>query len=383
MRQRTPRRSYRTHSPMAGPLRVVAKTGPEEGRRHNRALVLQKLFSDGPASRADLARATGLTRVTISDLVSDLIADGFATELGIRERQRTGKPARLVGLSTDRWHVLALDLSREHKLVGARMTLDGQVRTQRELDVRDFSGEDLALRATELASKLAADSEVPVLGVGVATPGIVDDQGRVLEAPNLGWADLPLGERLRDACDAPVFVDNDANTLALGLHTFYGMGAGGLLAIAVQSGVGVGLVVGGVLLAGDQKAAGEIGHITVDPEGRLCACGRRGCLETVVGSQSLRRALAEESGDAPLRRAGVALGGVLAPIVSALNVGDVVVSGPGDLIGPPFVNAVAATVRERTLEAVSRDLSVVPAPDEDVALRGAETLVLGARLAIS
>ena len=154
-----------------------------------------------------------------------------------------------------------------------------------------------------LAAELIGLADRPVLGIGVGSPGVVDADGTVIAAPNLGWADVPLAAGLRDALGLPVFVANDANAAVLGEHTFGDTGDGGLMVIRVGTGVGAGLVLEGTLLHGNRAAAGEIGHVVVDPDGERCACSRRGCLETLLAVPQLRRRLAEGDPDGDAHRA--------------------------------------------------------------------------------
>ncbi len=319
-------------------LRPTAKVLPGHGRAHNRSMVLQHLFHSGPWSRADLARATGLTRVTVSDLVGSLMAEGLVTELGLRSEGKVGKPGTLVGLRTDAFQIVAVDLADDELMHGAVLDLSGEVRTRRSAAVAGREGESAVEALLDLCRDLVAAATMPVLGVGVGSPGVIDPSGTVLQAPNRGWFDLPLAERLAADLGVPVHVANDANTAALGEYT-YGGASGSLLVLTVGEGVGAGIVLDGALVQGHQHAAGELGHVTaVDerddidgaPLGRPqpCACGRRGCLETVLSVPALRRRVEGLDGaaaEAALAAVGRRLGIVLAPVVSALNLSEVVV----------------------------------------------------------
>ena len=119
-------------TPVGRPLRPSGKLLQEDARRHHRALLLQALFRDGPASRADLARATGLTRVTVSDLVGEMVAEELVEELGAPVESRVGKPPTLVGIAADSTHIVALDLSPDDRILGAVVNLAGQVITRIE-----------------------------------------------------------------------------------------------------------------------------------------------------------------------------------------------------------------------------------------------------------
>src|SRR3954471_16937863 len=172
-----------------GPGRVLrqgTKVLPEHARGHNRSLLLQTLFHQGAMSRADLSRETGLTRVTISDLIAELISDGFVVEKGVREASGPGKPAILVDLDRDGHRIVGIDLSGSDSFVGAVLTVDGDIVARRHVPVPDVEG-DVVGTVVALARELVAESHAPVLGIGVGTPGVVDDHGVILTAPNFRW----------------------------------------------------------------------------------------------------------------------------------------------------------------------------------------------------
>jgi predicted NBD/HSP70 family sugar kinase len=367
-------------------LRATSKVLPEHARAHNRSLVLQHLFHEGPTSRADLARATALTRVTISDLVSVLITEGLVEELGTRPGQRVGKPAILVGLRTDAYQIVAVDLTEHRHMRGAVLSLTGEMMVRRELDIDGRTGDELVDLLTRFVRRLVAAAIHPVIGVGVGSPGIIDLDGRVVEAPNRGWYDVPLAAILGERLGLPVHVANDANTAALGEFT-YGGATGSMLVVTVGAGVGAGVVVDGVRVHGQGDAAGEIGHVTVVDDGDQCACGRTGCLETVLSVPALRRAIAnknKEDSDAALASAGRVLGVTLAPVVSALNLTEVLLSGPRGLLDGALREAALDTIRQRTMPAINSGLQLrMAALDEDVVLAGAAVLVLSAQLGVS
>ena len=368
-------------------LRPTAKVLPEHARLHNRALVLQTLFHSGPSSRADLARETALTPVTVSDLVADLVAEELVEELGVRAEARVGKPARILGLRADAAHIVSLDLSDESAMLGAVLDLSGTVLHRRAAPLRRRTGEAAVAAVLELCRELVALATRPVLGVGVGSPGVVDPDGVVLQAPNLGWQKLPLRDRLTEALGLPVHVANDANTAALGEHTFGGAAGSGLMLVRIGRGVGAGLLLDGALLGGHHYAAGEIGHVIVDERGAPCACGRRGCLETVVGAPALRAAIAGSTpagAAAALTAAGRRLGIALAPVVSALDLREVVLSGPADLLGGPLQDAAVAAIRKRTIPVVGDDVELrLASLGDDVVLAGAAVLVLSGQLGVS
>ena len=368
-------------------LRQGAKVLPEHARGHNRSLVLQTLFHQGAMSRADLSRETGLTRVTISDLVAELIADGFVAEMGVREASGPGKPAILVDLDHAGHRIIGLDLSGSDTFIGAVLTLDGGIVARREVAVP--AADALVDTVVELARALVAESHAPVLGVGVGTPGVVDDRGVILTAPNFGWAGFDLEGALRNALGVPVLVANDANAAVLAEYTFGGA-PDDVLLVKVGRGVGSGLLLAGQPMRGSRFAAGEIGHVTVGTDGGpQCACGKVGCLEAWLSVPSLTSRLNAVADPAAhegiLRDAGERLGIALAPVVGALDVSEIVLSGPPELLGGSLAEQTVETLRARTL-APSVDEGVrvrMTEQGQDIVLRGAAVMVLSGQLGVS
>lgn len=378
-------------------LRSVGAAQPAAARTHNRSVVLQALFHNGPQSRAQLARATGLTRVTTSSVVEELIDSGLVIEIGPEARPgKVGKRATLVGISDGTWQIASISLTNDGTLSGAILSLSGQVVHRHTEHGRLSSGEEGVVDLVAFCRRVVADADHAILGLGVSSPGIITPGGLVEEAPNRGWYDLPLSTRLEDALGVPVLVANDANCAALGEFTFGGADGAGLLRLLIGYGLGAGLVIGETLVRGARDAAGEIGHVTVVDERDddevlgpplTCACGRRGCLETLLSEPALRRAQSDLDRDAldrHLRAVGSRLGRVLASVVSMLNVTEVVASGPDDLLGGTLIEAAETAIRERTLPRSHRSLHVrLSRLGDDGALRGAAVLVLSDRLGIA
>ncbi|MGN6198842.1 ROK family transcriptional regulator [Humibacter sp.] len=367
-------------------LRVTSKALPEHNRQHNRSLLLQTLMHDGAMSRADLARESGLTRVTVSDLVSELASEGLISELGPRTDARVGKPAQLIGLNENAYHVVTLDLSASDRFTGAIVAIDGRIVHRAEAPLDDASGSDALAKAIGLARELVKRSTVRLLGIGIGTPGVVDPTGVVLSAPNLDWAGLDLAGAFRTEFGVPVHVGNDANAAALAIHTFH-EAAPSFMLVEIEHGVGAGLVIGDILVEGSNRNAGEIGHLVVDENGELCACGRRGCLEQIVAVPHLRARLGSAgpaTREAVLSEAGRSLGLAIAPIVAALGLDDVVLSGPRDLIEGPLLDSALEIVRSRTLSTVGDGPRMSIANDShDLVLLGAAVFVLSAELGVS
>lgn len=370
-------------------LRQGTKVLPEQARGHNRSLVLQTLFHGGAMSRADLARETALTRVTISDLVGELISDGFVSEKGVREASGPGKPAMLVDLDRNGHRIIGIDLSGSDTFVGAVLTLGGDIVARREI-AQPARSDGVIESVVQLARDLVADSHAPVLGVGVGTPGVIDDRGVVLTAPNLGWAGFDLEGVLTEALGLPVLVANDANAAVLAEYTFGGA-SDDVLLVKVGRGVGSGLLAGGQPVRGSRFAAGEIGHVTVGTDGGpVCVCGKVGCLEAWLSAPALSARLAAAGGDSDasaresiLRDAGERLGIALAPVVGALDLPEIVLSGPAGLLDGPLAEQAVQTLHARTL-AQFHDVRVrMSEQGADIVLRGAAVMVLSGQLGVS
>lgn len=367
-------------------LRSRSKVLPEHARGHNRALVLQTLYHAGAMSRADLSRETGLTRVTISDLVAEFIADGIVVEMGIRETVGPGKPPILIDIDRVGHQIVGIDLSGPTAFVGAVLSLDGEVLERREVPRPVAADGDAAYAATlELARTLVAAATQPVLGVGIGTPGVVRPDGLVLSSPNLGWTNLPLEAKLSVDLDLPVLVRNDANAAVLAEYTF-GDAKADFMLIKIGRGVGAGLITGSQPLLGSRFAAGEIGHVVVGTDGGpRCACGKEGCLEAWLSVTRLNAAIDAdpESAGEILRDAGTRMAIGIAPIVAALDLSEVVLSGPAELLDGILIDAAVETLHARTLQGVFEDVQIRLTRQDDIVLRGAAVMVLSSQLGVS
>lgn len=323
--------------------------------------------------------------MTISDLVFDLIAEGLIIERGLREVTGPGKPATLIDIAREAHQIIAVDLSTPAPMRGAVMTLDGVVVARKDVQAPRIAGEDAVTAAVRLVRDLLELSTAPVLGVGIGSPGVVDNDGRVLSAANYEWTDVPLRERIAAAVTVPVVVANDANAAVLAEYTF-GESSPDSLLVRVDLGVGSGLLAGGRPLTGHHRAAGELGHVTVGTDGGPpCPCGKSGCLEAWLAEPALRARLQAAEGDeSVLVDAGERLGIALAPVVGVLDLSEIVLSGPVDLLDGPLREAATETLRRRTLAQFHSDVTVrMTRQGADIVLRGAAVMVLSSQLGVS
>jgi predicted NBD/HSP70 family sugar kinase len=370
-------------------LRPKAKVLPEHARSHNRSLVLQTLYRSGERSRADIARETGLTRVTISDLVAELLTEGLVVELGQRESARPGKPAVLLDINRTAYQIIGIDLSEHATFRGAVLDLDGRILERAEIPLASSTGDEATAKVVALTERLVALATAPILGIGVGSPGVVDLTGTVLTAANLGWVDEHLQDILHERTGLPVVVANDANVAVLAEHG-YGDAAGDMMLVTIGHGVGAGLLVAGALVYGSRFAAGEIGQVMVGTDlGLEVTYNRDQVLEHWLAvpllEQRIREAEAAGGSAGPiLREAGQRLGIALAPVVGALNLSEIVLSGPTELLDGPLAQATIETLRNRTMAEFHGNLTLrMTTQGQDIVLRGAAVLVLSGQLGVS
>jgi len=345
-------------------------------RRHNLGVVLRHVAERGPRSRAAIAQETGLNKTTVSSLVGELIDFGLVRETEVELRGTVGRPAlpvelsgrRVVGLGlelgVDFLAVRAADLAGEERH-GALVTTDNRGRP-----VDDVLDELARLADDALAA--VREQDLLTAGAVIALPGLVDSDGRLLVAPNLGWTGVSVPELLAERLGRPPFPIEAENEANLGALAELWEGAGreftDFIYVSGELGIGAGLIIGGELFRGAHGFGGELGHTTVDPEGALCACGNRGCLETRVALGALLSAagldpgarvgdLAERAGDgdervlAALADAGHWLGVGVASAANLMNPGGVVVGGYLATLAPWLMPGLQEELDQRVLSA--------------------------------
>lgn len=346
-------------------------------RAHNLALVLQTVANspDRP-SRAAIATATGLTRATVSALVDDLIAGGLLTEHDPAPRTGAGRPAASLALSAGGPAGLGLEINVDY-LAACVVDLTGTMRHRfvAHADQRPASpAAALAAlgRVAGQARDAAAADGLPLAGATLAVPGLVAPGGLVRVAPNLGWQDVDAPALLRDVpalAELPLAIDNEANLAALGELRADG-GEPTFLYVSGEIGIGAGLVLDGELYRGGRGWSGEIGHVTVYPDGRPCRCGANGCLEQYAGQEAV-------AADAEL--AAAALGIALAAVVNLLDIGVIVLGGAYAPELPRLRAGIEAELHRRVLTAELAPVTLRAARlGADAAMRGAADTVIRA-----
>jgi predicted NBD/HSP70 family sugar kinase len=375
-------------------VRSGAGTNQEAVRRHNLGTLLGHVHLLGRVSRADLTSLMGLNRSTIAGLVGELQGLGLAEQVRSEAvRNGAGRPSPDVGPAPDGAHVLAVDV-RVDGLAVARVGLGGAVLSRATGPIPASRDPHAVADAIMDMLRLVVRDVSPtsaLVGVGMAVPGVVRrSDGLVRLAPNLGWVDVPfsriMSERLGGI--APVELGNDADLGALSEHLRgAGVDVADLVYLSGEVGVGAGIVVDGHQLAGAGGYAGEVGHLTLDPNGLECHCGNRGCWETQVGAHAIAEAIGLpldrvaslgelldglQDVDDRLRVVGRQLGRGIANVVNLLNPQVVVVGGYMRSLYPLVRQEVDAALHEAALVA-PRELVRVELPG-----LGADAVLVGA-----
>ena len=348
----------------------MKKATHQQTKQHNRDLVLRTIFANESISRAEVARVTHLTRTTVSDVVSGLLAEGLVEEVG-RGESLGGKSPILLSIVADSRYLIGLNLAQD-KFTGAIVNLRGEIKEMVESPVHDDNGENALNLVYQMIDQLMKKKIKPIVGIGVGTPGLVNTrEGVVVNAVNLEWQDLPLSQLLEKKYKVPVRVLNDSQAAAIGEFVYGGAHAPdeNMVVVNVIHGIGAGILINGRLFQGDGGGAGEIGHVVVQENGELCRCGKRGCLETVASARAVVKqvkmnSLADvvssfDAGNATtnavIQNAGRYLGVSLANLIATLNIQKIVLTGDMTRFGEKWLNAVSDSMQTGAFSRMTED----------------------------
>ncbi|WP_332686490.1 ROK family protein [Bosea sp. (in: a-proteobacteria)] len=371
--------------------------------------LLEAAFWAGGAARHALSDTLQFSRSKTNALAAGLLDQGLLDEAGVQHSTGGRRPETLrvhgrIGV------LIGVDIGATSLDVALlRPDLGVIARHSQEADVQAGPGPIMAGLRALLPAMLARNgvSREQVLAVGIGVPGPVNFAAGQLVNPPLmpGWDSYAIRDDLREIIDAPIFVDNDVNLMALGVLWRQRRQIENFLVIKVGTGIGCGIVCHGELYRGMTGSAGDVGHICVDPEGPLCRCGNRGCVEAMAAapaivamgteaaeagrSPALAQRLTEKGrleasdvgaacragdaeADAIVRRSGRLIGQVLAALVNFYNPSHIFIGGGVSAIGPMFLAAIRQSVSQRSLALSTRHLEITSAP------LGPETGLIGA-----
>jgi predicted NBD/HSP70 family sugar kinase len=263
--------------------------GVRDLRDINQTIFLHLIRERQPISRADIVKATGLQPGTVSAIVNRLIKEQLIYE-GVEGPSSGGRPPKYLYVNAETAYVLAVDLGVKESLY-AVSDFNGRILTQKSVLTEGKPEKFLRSLSGEIRSLVKSQyPRARVEAVGVSVPGLVDRAaGAVIVSPNLGWRAVPVRALLEEELDLPVYVENDANAAAFA-ELWYGpleeVSARTLLCVLVVEGLGTGLIINGELHVGTSIGLGGFGHMTMDPKGLTCTCGRRGCWETFASDRA-------------------------------------------------------------------------------------------------
>ena len=374
-------------------------------RAINRSHVLNAIKTHGPIGRADIARQTGLSPATVTSISAKLISQNLVLEKSAGDSSG-GRPPILLVINPKGGYVVGIKLTETHA-VCALTDLEALVIAKSSMPL---SGHDPAQVVDDLAQMVLTFirgqkiAKKQLLGVGVGLAGIVDaEEGILRQSPIYGWDNVPLRAMLQSKLRIPVYIENDVNTLTLTERWFgHGQGVDHFLTVTVGRGIGLGIVANGQFYRGQTGGAGEFGHTTINPDGPLCACGKRGCLEAYVGDPGLIRAAQEsfalgkltssvqnldellslaQSGDMAaiqiFDQAGRILGIGIANLINLFNPKKIIISGEGTREGDFLFVPMKESIQQNTMPGLFDPNTVQIAPwGDDAWARGAAGLVL-------
>jgi transcriptional regulator of PTS gene len=260
----------------------------------NRSKILEIIRTIGMISRVDLARSSGLSQSSITGLTADLIKEGLIIEKQSGKYQGGRRPM-LLALNPDGAFVVGVNLSINEISV-VIVNFEGTLVASNTLPLKPahHSVSNIAKSvagAVQACMWEANFAKEQIKGVGIGVPGLVNhDSGIIRFLPNYGWENVNLKELVQKRLNHPCYLDNNSNTLALAEQWFgEGMGVDNFLVVTIENGVGLGAVINGRIYRGEEGISGEFGHLTIDPAGPECRCGKRGCIEAYIGKTAIMR----------------------------------------------------------------------------------------------
>lgn len=258
-------------------------------KKNNKALVLQLIMENEPISRADIAQISGLNKTTVSTLVTELLEEDLLFESGPGVSSGGRRPV-ILHFNKDAGYAIGIDIGVNYVL-SVLTDLKGTILIEKSQTLSRTTYASIMDILQNMIQSLMDEmpkSRYGIVGIGVGVPGIVNNEGAVLLAPNLGWSNIQLKEELEKLYSVPVIIENEANAGAVGEQNFgLGQNHENILYISAGIGIGVGIIVNRQLYKGINGFSGEMGHMIIDMNGKRCNCGSRGCWEAYASEQAL------------------------------------------------------------------------------------------------
>jgi len=263
-------------------------------RAINRFKILHTIRAHKLISRVDITKATGLSQATVTGITASLIDEGLLLEKRPGESEG-GRPPILIALNPDGAYAVGVYLSISQINV-VIIDLEATILASYEMPLRkqSYAPEAIADKVVQAVQECmwqANFSRNQISGIGIALPGLVDSHtGLIRFLPNYQWEKVNLRDMVQKKVGHPTYIENSANSLTLAEQWFgEGRGIDNFIVVTLEYGVGMGIIINGQLYRGHQGTAGEFGHTTVDPDGPLCRCGKKGCIEAFVGNNAILR----------------------------------------------------------------------------------------------
>ncbi|MFV2047608.1 ROK family protein [Metabacillus sp. YM-086] len=258
-------------------------------KKNNTLLVFQTITNEEPISRADIAQQTGLNKATVSSLVNELLSKDLVYESGPGESSGGRRPV-LLHYNVNAGYSIGIDLGVNYVL-GVVTDLKGKILLEETIKVKEHTFLDVIEQIKQVIYSLIKDlPQTPygIIGIGIGIPGIVDKQGEIRVAPNLGWKNCDIKTLLEKEFQVPVIVENEANAGAYGEKQFgVGQDYKNIVYVSAGIGIGVGLILNNELYQGLNGFSGEMGHMVINMNGVPCSCGSKGCWEAYASEHAL------------------------------------------------------------------------------------------------
>lgn len=395
---------------------IIYKTGNKKLIGEiNKSLILKIIRENGPISRADIARITGLNPATVSGNVEKFLKRKIIKELGSGESSGGRKPI-LLELNEEGFFCIGVDMGKT-KITVAIVNLEGQIKDKVIFNINSIDDKKDIIDITkssiyEVIHKSGLKSNV-FLGIGVGVHGVVNSKkGVSIFAPEYNWRNVKIKEILQDEFNLPVSIDNDVRVMAFG-EKWFGAAKGieDFVIINVGNGIGSGIMINGRLYTGSGYAAGEVGHISVLDNGPKCICGNYGCLDAVASGQALAKKvvaqiqmgtqtiitemvnhdltkidgetiyMAAKMGDSlainSLAEIGRFIGIGVSYIINLLNPKMIIIGGGVSLAGDLVLDSLIEVARKKSMKECFKDVKIKQSSlKENCGVIGAATLVL-------